>query len=149
MAEKPPVSDAHREEALDTLAGHTVAGELSEDERAARSRKALQADSPEQLEEATRGLADRPRPRLLSRAADLVPLRAHVAAFLAVSAVMLVVWALTRDTASSPGEESAGLFWPFWAMLAWGVVLTAHALYSLRRPAFQIRGRPPRKRHPS
>jgi hypothetical protein len=34
-------------------------------------------------------------------------------------------------------------------MLGWGVVLAAHALYALRRPAFQRRARPPRRRYPS
>jgi len=149
MRERPPVSDAQREQAVESLAGHTVAGDISEEERAARTRLALEARSPGELADATRGLTPHVRAPLIARLADRIPLRLHVALFLAVSAIMLVVWALTRDTTAEPSDESAGLFWPFWAMLAWGVLLTAHALYALRRPAFQGRGRPPRRRYPS
>ena len=61
-----------------------------------------------------------------------------MAAFLGVSAVMILVWALTRD-GTEPEDDSTGFFWPFWVMLIWGVALTAHALYALRRPAFERR----------
>jgi len=149
MTERPPVSDAQREQVVESLAGHTVAGDISEEERAARRRIAREASSPGELADATRGLTPDVRAPFIARLADRVPLRLHVALFLAVSAIMLVVWALTRDTTAEPSDESAGLFWPFWAMLAWGVLLTAHALYSLRRPAFHRRGRPPRRRYPS
>jgi hypothetical protein len=149
MTERPPVSDAEREKVVESLAEHTVAGDLSEDELAARTRIALEATSPGELSEATRGLTAQVRPPLLARLADRVPLRLHVAVFLAVSAVMILVWALTRSTSMDTSDESAGLFWPFWAMLGWGVILAAHALYALRRPAFQRRARPPRRRYPS
>jgi hypothetical protein len=150
MTERPSVSDAQREEVVESLAEHTVAGDISEEERAARTRVALEATSPEELADATRGLDPQVRAPFLARLADRVPLRLHVAVFLAVSAIMLAVWAVTRDTGAEPGDESAELFWPFWAMLAWGIVLTAHALYALRRPAFRRRvTRPPRRRYPS
>jgi hypothetical protein len=149
MAERPPVSDAQREEVLESLAGHAVAGDISEEERAARTRAALEATSPGQLADATSGLTPEIRAPFLARLADRIPLRRHVALFVAVSAVLLVVWAVTRDPSADAGDESAGFFWPFWAMLGWGILLTAHALYSLRRPAFQRRGRPPRRRYPS
>jgi hypothetical protein len=149
MTQRPPVSDAQREEVVESLAEHTVAGDISEEERAARTRAALAATSRDELADATRGLAPHVRPPFLARLADRIPLRRHVALFLVVSAAMLVVWGLTRDSSAEAGDESAGFFWPFWAMLAWGILLTAHALYSLRRPAFQRRGRPPRRRYPS
>jgi Domain of unknown function (DUF1707)/2TM domain len=149
MTGRPPVSDAQREEVVESLAEHAVAGDISEDERAARTRAALEATSPGELADATRGLTAAVSPPLFARLADRIPLRRHVALFLLVSAVMLLVWGLTRDPSAEAGDESAGFFWPFWAMLGWGILLTAHALYSLRRPAFQRRGRPPRRRYPS
>lgn len=147
MTERPPVSDSQREEVVESIAEHTVAGDISDDERAARTRAALEATSPGELADATRGLAPAVRPPLFARLADRIPLRRHVALFLLVSAVLLVVWAVTRDPSAEAGDESAGFFWPFWVMLGWGILLTVHALYSLRRPAFQRRGRPPRRRY--
>ena len=149
MTERPPVSDSQREEVVESIAGHTVAGDISEEERAARTRAALEATSPGELADATRGLTPEVRPPFFARMADRIPLRRHVALYLVVSAVLLIVWAVTRDPSAEAGDESAGFFWPFWVMLGWGIVLTAHALYSLRRPAFQRRGRPPRRRYPS
>jgi hypothetical protein len=147
MAQPPRVSDAQREEVVESLAEHTVAGDISEEERAARTRAALEATSAGELADATRGLTSAVRAPLVARLAERIPLRRHVALFLFVSAVMIVVWGLTRDSSAEAGDESAGFFWPFWAMLAWGILLAAHALYSLRRPAFQRRRRPPRRRY--
>jgi 2TM domain-containing protein/uncharacterized protein DUF1707 len=147
MAQRPPVSDSQREEVVESLAEHTVAGDISEAERAARTRAALEATSQGELADATRGLTAGVRPPLFARLADRIPLRRHVALFLLVSAVLLVVWAVTREPSAEAGDESAGFFWPFWVMLGWGILLTAHALYSLRRPAFQRRRRPPRRRY--
>jgi hypothetical protein len=141
VTEQTPVRDAERERAVEFLAEHAVAGDLSDEERAARTRRALEARTQGDLADATHGLTRHARPPLLMRVADRVPLRAHVAAFLGVSAAMLVVWALTRS-GTRPDDDSTGFFWPFWIMLVWGVALTAHALYALRRPAFERPGRP-------
>jgi hypothetical protein len=136
VTEQAPVRDGERERAVESLAEHAVAGDLSDRERAERTRRALEARTQGELAGATEGLSQHVRPPLLTRLADRVPLRTHVRAFLGVSALLLVVWALTRDGAPAE-DDSAGFFWPFWVMLVWGAALTAHALYALRKPAFR------------
>jgi uncharacterized protein DUF1707/2TM domain-containing protein len=131
------VSDAERERTVESLKAHTVAGRLTAEELAARTETAHAARTAGELAETTRGLPALPRPPFLTRTADRIPLRTHVGAYVVVSAVLVVVWAATRDPDPGATDEAFGLLWPFWIMLAWGVVLVAHALYALRRPAFR------------
>lgn len=129
-----PVSDAQRERVVDLLGAHMVSGAISAEELAARTDVVLSAETREELVRATQGLPPLPRRPLLVRAADRVPLRTHVIAFLAVSVVLVAVWAVTREADLSTSDEGFRLLWPFWVMLAWGVVLVAQALYALRQP---------------
>ncbi len=128
------VSDADRERAVDLLGAHVVSGGLDPDELAERADAVLAATTRRELEEALRDLPPLPRRPLLVRAADLVPLRTHVIVYLAVSATLVVVWAVTRERNVSPSDDATRILWPFWIMLAWGTVVVAHALYALRRP---------------
>ena len=74
-------------------------------------------------------------------------LRTHVIVFAAVNATLVVVWAVTREGDTSRSDEGFTLLWPFWVMLAWGVLLVAHALYTLRQPLIlRARRRARRKR---
>ncbi|MBA2536407.1 MAG: DUF1707 domain-containing protein [Actinobacteria bacterium] len=137
------VSDAARDRVVETLTRHMVAGTLTADELATRTDEAYAARTTGDLEHALRELPRLPRAPLLTRLADRVPLRAHVVAYAVASAILVAVWAATREQNSGPSDEGFGLLWPFWIMLAWGALLAAHALYALRRPAFERRGREP------
>jgi uncharacterized protein DUF1707/2TM domain-containing protein len=136
------VSDADRERAVEVLGAHVVSGSLTPDELVQRTEAVLSARTRGELRYALRDLPALPRPPLLVRAAELVPLRAHVAAFVAVSVVLVGVWAATRDRDPSPTDEGFGLLWPFWVMLVWAVPLVAQALYVLRRPLLRRVRRP-------
>lgn len=128
------ISDAERERAVEVLGAHTVSGRLTPDELAARSEAVIAATTRRELDAVLRDLPPLPRPPLLVRAAELVPLRTHVIAYVVVSIALVAVWAATRDRDPAPSDEGFGLLWPFWIMLAWAVPLVAQALYVLRRP---------------
>jgi hypothetical protein len=42
----------------------------------------------------------------------------HLTVYVAVNALLIVIWATT----------SGGFFWPIWPMLGWGIGLAAHAV---------------------
>ena len=134
-------SDADRDRAVERLTRHMVAGALTADELAARTAEAYAARTTGDLERVTRELPRLPEPPLLTRLADRLPLRTHVITYLVANAILVGVWTVTREQDPGPTDEGFGLLWPFWIMLAWGVLLTGHALYTLRRPAFERRGR--------
>jgi hypothetical protein len=136
VADRPAarVSDAERERAVDLLGAHVASGSLTPDELAERTQAVLSARTHGELRHALRDLPALPRPPLLVRAAELVPLRAHVAVYVAVSVVLVAVWAATRDRHPTAADEGFSLLWPFWIMLIWAVPLVAQALYVLRRP---------------
>jgi len=140
------VSDAERERAVEVLGAHMVSGRLTPDELAERSDAVLAATTRRDLDAALRDLPSLPRPPLLVRAAELVSLRVHVALYVVVSLVLVVVWAATRDREPRPSDEGFRLLWPFWIMLIWAVPLVGQALYVLRRPLLRRarrRGRTP------
>lgn len=141
------VSDAERERAVEALGAHMVSGVLSADELATRSEVVLGARTRADLDRALRDLPPLPRRPLLVRAADAVPLRTHVIVYGVVNAVLVGLWAATRERNPSMTDEGFGLLWPFWIMLLWGIPLVAHALYGLRQPLLRRarrRPRPPR-----
>ncbi len=111
-----------------------VSGSLSPDELAERADAVLAAATRQELEEALSDLPTLPKRPVLVRAADLVSLRTHVVVYLAASAALVAVWAVTRERDVTPSDDATRLLWPFWIMLAWGGLLVAHALYGLRRP---------------
>lgn len=114
-------SDAERDEAVRRLGDHAATGRLEPselDERvaaalAARTRGELatvEADLPSDPPQAPPQPRSDPRrraPRLAARPPD------EVAAYLAVTALLVMIWALT----------GAGYFWPVWPALGWGVAL--------------------------
>ena len=131
------VSDADRDRVVETLTRHMVAGTLRADELAARTDEAYAARTAGELERAMRELPDLPEAPLFARVADRVPLRTHAVVYVAASAGMVATWAATREPNPGVSDEGFGLLWPFWIMFIWGILLTAHALYTLRRPAFE------------
>lgn len=128
------LADADRQRAVDLLGAHMVSGAISPDDLAERTELVLRARTREELHRATEGLPALPRRPALVRLAELVPLRTHVIVFAAVNVALVVVWAVTREADRSRSDEGFGLLWPFWVTFAWGAVLVAHALYTLRRP---------------
>lgn len=141
------LSDAERQEAVDLLGAHMVSGAISPEDLAERTELVLRARTREELHRATEGLPALPRRPALVRLAERIPLRTHVIVFIAVNVALVVVWALTRDAFTSRSDEGFGLLWPFWVTLGWGVLLVAHALYTLRQPLLlraRRRGRRPR-----
>jgi Domain of unknown function (DUF1707)/2TM domain len=128
------VSDAERERVVGALGAHMVSGRLDSDELSARVDAVLAAQTRLDLETAMRGLPAVPERPLLVRAADLVPLRIHLIAYVLASAILVGIWAVTRERDPGRSDEGFGLLWPFWIMLVWGVLVIAQALYTLRRP---------------
>jgi hypothetical protein len=128
------LADAERQRVVDLLGAHMVSGAISPDDLAERTELVLRARTREELLRATEGLPALPRRPLLVRIAERLPLRTHVIVFAAVNAVLVVVWAITREGDTSRSDEGFRLLWPFWVTLGWGVLLVAQALYTLRQP---------------
>ena len=128
------VSDLERRRAVDVLGAHMVSGAITSEELARRSELVLEARTRGELAAALQDLPALPRRPLLVRAAELVPLRTHVIAYVVVSAAVVVFWAVTRERDPGATEEGFGVLWPFWIMLLWGALLVVQALYVLRQP---------------
>jgi Domain of unknown function (DUF1707)/2TM domain len=137
------LSDDDRERAIEILGAHMVSGRLTPEELAERSETILGARTRGELDVAMRDLPPLPRQPLLVRAAELVPLRTHVIVYVLVNAVLVGVWAVTREREPGPTDEGFGLLWPFWIMLAWAIPLVLQALYVLRQPLLRRARRRP------
>jgi hypothetical protein len=62
--------------------------------------------------------------RVLRTAGPRRSLPEHVAVYVAVNAVLVIVWAV----------GGAGFFWPIWAIVAWGMVVATHYVRAQRPP---------------
>ena len=49
----------------------------------------------------------------------------HLFVYVAVNALLVLVWAVTAD---------GGGFWPIWSMAGWGIGVMVHAWETFRRP---------------
>jgi hypothetical protein len=49
----------------------------------------------------------------------------HVAAYVLVNGLLVVIWAVTSD---------GGHFWPMWSLLGWGIGLGFHAWDTFQKP---------------
>jgi hypothetical protein len=102
-------SDADRERVAERLRAAAGEGRLTADELEERLERAFSARTDAELEPLTSDLpVPRARPRTASRRPDLGP-------YLAVSAMIVAIWALT----------GMGYFWPVWPILGWGVSFVA------------------------
>jgi hypothetical protein len=126
------VDDRARQRAADDVAAAAGAGLLGLDEADERLRTAWSARTAHELEQARTGLpqawlAERRRTeaaeRLREQARRALP--AHARGWLALVALLVVIWALT-----TPG----GYFWPIWPALGTGTCL-AGQIAAARRPA--------------
>lgn len=113
-------SDAEREDVVSRLRDHAADGRLGTDELAARIDRAYAATTRRELASLVADVPQAARPRAGARA----ELRRHVRTYLAVMALLVVIWAVS----------GAGYFWPVWPALGWGIAVLGHA-GSVRRPA--------------
>ena len=130
-------SDAERERCASTLRDHAAAGRLDVGELEDRVARAYGARYRGELRALLRDLP-RDHARRLARAADVldrVLLALHAAAYVAVNAVLVLLWALAGQ----------GDFWPLISIAPWAVVLGWHAAgsWGIRR---MLRGTPSRRR---
>jgi hypothetical protein len=115
-------SDAEREEIVSQLRGHAGDGRLDVEELEQRVARAYAAESRRDLVAITKDLPRPPRARHDHRR-DFAE---HLRSYLAVMALLVVIWALT----------GMGYFWPVWPMLGWGIGVFSH---------WSAVGRPPRR----
>jgi hypothetical protein len=116
--------DIDRQKTAARLGQALAQGYLALPEYDQRVQEAFQAQTAGELKELVADLplerirrAD-PRRREARKAAARMGVRIHVAAFLAVNAVVLTTWAATGVT----------YFWPIWPILGTAVGLVSHAL---------------------
>ena len=63
-------------------------------------------------------MTDEQRQRAIRRIQAKRGFRVHFAVYLAVNALLVLIWAAT----------GAGYFWPVWPILGWGIGVVAHAV---------------------
>jgi DUF1707 SHOCT-like domain/2TM domain len=124
------VSDAERDAVVTQLREHVAAGRLTYDELPARVERAQTARTESELRSV---LADVPDLAAWRHRLAHVRMRTHVAAFVLVNALLVLLWQVTREQDRSSTDAGAGYWWPFWIIGIWGVLLAVHAVRS-RRP---------------
>ena len=124
-----------RERAVELLHEHTVMGSLPPEDLEERSRAALAAQTPAELEEATRDLPKLPEPPVTARVAERVSLRTHILVYLVANALFVVLWLVTRAPDPNAPDRALSDQWPFWVAVFWGFALAGHALLRMRRTA--------------
>jgi Domain of unknown function (DUF1707)/2TM domain len=117
-------SDADRERVAERLRGAAAEGRVTADELEERLERAFSARTEAELEPL---VADLPAPRAAAPPRERRrrgPDRDHLRAYLAVSVMLVAIWALT----------GAGYFWPIWPILGWGIGVVADGAGSLGGP---------------
>ena len=115
-ADDTRASDAEREQVVAQLRDHAGEGRLGVEELDRRVEAALSATTRRDLAALTGDLPARVvTPRRRDERAEL---REHVRTYLAVIALLVVIWALT----------GAGYPWPVWPALGWGIAVLSQAL---------------------
>ncbi|CAA9526668.1 MAG: hypothetical protein AVDCRST_MAG85-3293 [uncultured Solirubrobacteraceae bacterium] len=112
-------SDAEREEIVSQLRAHAGDGRLDVEELERRVARAYSTKTRRGLVKMVRDLPRPPRPPRDQRR----EFGEHLRSYLAVMALLVVIWALT----------GMGYFWPIWPMLGWGIGVFSHA-GALRAP---------------
>jgi hypothetical protein len=108
------IADRDRERTVELLRRAAGEGRLEPDELEERLEAALGSRTETDLLAVTADLPpERPRRRSRRRLAEF---QRHRSVFLAVSAGMVVLWALS----------GFGYFWPMWPILGWGTGLLCH-----------------------
>ena len=110
------VGDAERGQVVDQLADHHAAGRLTLAEFEERMSAAWTARTGGELEVLVRDLPTLPRPPRPAPARPRLALDSPTRTYLAVIALLWVIWLVTG--ASYP--------WPIWPMLGWGIGVVGH-----------------------
>ena len=114
-SQEPPadmrVGDAERERALVALRRHAAEGRLSAEELEERVEAALNARNHGELRALFHDLPDEPR-RIQREQSRRNANAEHFRVYLAVCALLVAIWAVSR----------AGYFWPIWVIACWGMV---------------------------
>ncbi|MBT8193633.1 MAG: 2TM domain-containing protein [Acidimicrobiia bacterium] len=63
-------------------------------------------------------MTEEQRQRAIRRIRAKREFRSHLAVYLAVNALLVLIWAMT----------SAAYFWPVWPMFGWGIGVVAHGV---------------------
>ena len=107
------VGDAERGQVIDQLADHHAAGRLTLAEFEERMGSAWTARTGAELEVLVRDL---PAPARPARAVPRPRLDDRTRTYLAVMALLWLIWLVT----------GAGYPWPVWPMLGWGIGVVGH-----------------------
>jgi hypothetical protein len=110
------VGDAERGQVIDQLADHHAAGRLTLPEFEDRMAAAWTARTGADLEVLVRDLPPTPRPPRRPPATARPRLDDPVRTYLAVMALLWLIWLVT----------GAGYPWPIWPMLGWGIGVAGH-----------------------
>jgi Domain of unknown function (DUF1707)/2TM domain len=123
-------SDADRERVAERLRAAAGEGRLSSDELEERLESAFSARTGAELEPLVADLppVGGPRRRERRRLWD----SEHVRAYVGVSVMLVVIWALT----------GADYFWPIWPILGWGIGVVADTGGRLRGPCRRRSSKP-------
>ena len=70
-------------------------------------------------------MTDEQRQQAIRRIRAKRELWGHVAVYLAVNALLVLIWAMS----------SATYFWPIWPILGWGIAIVVHAVRVYRGPS--------------
>jgi hypothetical protein len=102
-------SDQEREHAATRLRDHAAAGRLSLEELTGRLEATLTAGTRGELEAQFHDLPA--EPQFAPARGECTGTSAHTRIYLAVSLLLIAIWAAT----------GMGYFWPMWPILGWGI----------------------------
>ena len=123
-------SDADRERVAERLRAAAGEGRLSSDELEERLESAFSARTGAELEPLVGDLPPVGAPRRRERRSLWDS--EHVRAYVGVSVMLVVIWALT----------GADYFWPIWPILGWGIGVVADTGGRLRGPCRRRSSKP-------
>jgi hypothetical protein len=110
------IGDAERGRVVDQLADHHAAGRLTLEEFEDRMASAWTARTAADLHVLVQDLPAQLRPARPPAAATRLRLDPHAMTYLAIIALLWLIWLVT----------GAGYPWPIWPMLGWGIGVFGH-----------------------